>query len=70
MAADVRYLSNHSLAVYEATLIEQFSVSHRRNVQIQTFTFVVFALTSFVLAAMTIILPASVQGVLRLLLGT
>lgn len=68
MAADVRYLSQYSLAVYEATLIEQFAVSHRRNLKIQTFIFAVFALSFFLLAAMTLILPASVQSFLRLLL--
>lgn len=69
MSAEVSYLSQHSLAVYEKTLIEQFTVSHRRNVKIQTFTFTVFALTFLFLASMTILLPAGIQGVLRLLLA-
>ncbi len=68
MSADIRYLSHRSLAVYEATLIEQFAISHRRNVQIQTFVFAVFALFFFFLAAMTIILPVSIQSFLHLLL--
>lgn len=69
MSGDVRYLSHHSLAVYEATLIEQFSESHRRNVQVQTFVFTVFAVSFLFLASMTILLPAGVQGFLRLLLA-
>ncbi len=69
MTADIRYLSQRSLAVYEATLIEQFSASHKRNVRIQTFVFSVFALAFVFLAAMTIVLPVAVQSVLRFLLN-
>ncbi len=68
MTAEIRYLSQRSLAVYEATLIEQFSVSHKRNMKIQTFVFSVFALAFFFLAAMTVLLPAFVQSFLRILL--
>ncbi len=68
MSADIRYLSQRSLAVYEATVIEQFSEIHKRNVQIQTVTFCLWAVAFSFLAAMTIVLPVATQGFLNLLL--
>jgi hypothetical protein len=68
MSAEIRYLSQRSLAVYEATLIEQFAISHRRNVKVQAFIFGVFAASFLFLAAMTVLLPANIQGFLHLLL--
>jgi hypothetical protein len=67
MSADIRYLSQRSLAVYEATLIEQFSEMHKRNVQLQTLAFLVWALAFSFLAAMTIALPVATQSFLKLL---
>lgn len=67
MSADIRYLSQRSLAVYEATVIEQFSEIHRRNVQIQTVTFCLWAAVFSFLAAMTIALPVVTQDFLKLL---
>lgn len=67
MSADIRYLSQRSLAVYEATVIEQFSAMHKRNVQFQTLTFAVWTLAFLFLAAMTIALPVATQGFLKLL---
>ncbi|MBC7659642.1 MAG: hypothetical protein H7249_08030 [Chitinophagaceae bacterium] len=67
MSANVRYLSQRSLAVYEATLIEQFTAMHKRNVQIQTFTFAAYATGFVFLASMTIFLPVATQGFIQLL---
>jgi hypothetical protein len=67
MSADIRYLSQRSLAVYEATVIEQFTESHKRNTQVQAVTFALWTSAFIVLAAMTIILPVAAQDFLKLL---
>ena len=67
MAADIRFLSQRSLAVYEATVIEQFAAMHRRNLQLQSITFALWALTFLFLAAMTIFLPVATQDFLQVL---
>ncbi|MBC7530460.1 MAG: hypothetical protein H7318_02715 [Oligoflexus sp.] len=70
MSADIRYLSQRSLAVYEATLIEQFSEMHKRNVQIQTVIFFLWAAAFSFLAFMTIALPVATQDFLKLVIPT
>lgn len=70
MSADIRYLSQRSLAVYEATLIEQFSEMHKRNVQIQTVIFFLWAAAFSFLAFMAIALPVATQDFLKLVIPT
>lgn len=68
MSADIRYLSQRSLAVYEATVINRFSEMHRRNVQLQAIKFAVWTLAFVFLAAMTIAIPVATQGFVKLFL--
>ncbi len=67
MSAEIRYLSQRSVAVYEATLIEQFASMHRRNVQIQFLTVTAYVVAFMFLASMTMVLPAATQNFLRYL---
>lgn len=68
MSSNLRFLSERSLAVYEINMIEQWVETHRRNVRKQALT--CFAWTSlFVfLAALSLILPASTQELISLLI--
>ena len=68
MSADIRYLSHRSLAVYEATVIDQFTRTHRRNVQLQAVTFALWASVFIAIATLTIVLPLVMQRFLQLLL--
>ncbi len=68
MSADIRYLSQRSLAVYEATVISRFSDMHRRNVRIQAAKFLVWTLVFVFLAGMAVLLPVGTQGFLKFLL--
>ncbi len=68
MSAEVRYLSQRSLAVYEATMIAQFAETHKRNIKIQTFVCTVFCLSFIALALLAILLPAGLQDFVGLLL--
>jgi len=66
MSAEIRYLSQRSLAVYEATVINRFSEMHRRNVQVQAIKFAVWTLTFIVLAVMAIAIPVATQDFVKL----
>ena len=66
MSAEIRYLSQRSLAVYEATVINRFSEMHRRNVQVQAIKFAVWTLTFILLAVMAIAIPVATQDFVKL----
>ena len=67
MSSNIRYLSQHSLAVYESTLIDRFEDMHKRNQKKQAFAFAVWMSVFLFLAVMTMFLPASLQAFLEIL---